>query len=126
MNEIVVAALSTTLWMPVLPPDTPWPFRMRGPALPVITAPPTAVEESVPPDVELAPFNAPRLRPCLSGVVLGLAPNERLAVRSGPGVEFPQINEFYPGQAVEVCARVGNWFLTPYGWASGQFVGVGE
>lgn len=56
--------------------------------------------------VQATPSPVPQCQPALT---FGLAPNEALAVRMGPGVEFPQVAIIAPGYPVDVCGTVENW-----------------
>lgn len=58
--------------------------------------------------VQVAPAPPP-VPQCQPAVTLGLAPWEALAVRMGPGVEFPQVAMVAPGYPVDVCGQEGNW-----------------
>jgi uncharacterized protein YraI len=69
------------------------------------------------------------------------AGNGFLAVRTGPGTQYPQIGELYLGDEIAVWARNGNWYQVqcmsgrcvnplwgqpnPNGWVSGRYLSVG-
>ena len=67
---------------------------------------------------------------CGLSVVVGLNPGGDgfLAVRSGPGTEYRQIDELHNGDLVRTCAIHGQWIGIYYGeprlrgWAHGNWL----
>jgi Caspase domain/Bacterial SH3 domain len=62
-----------------------------------------------------------------SGRVRGLPPDDNfLAVRTGPGTGFQEIDRIFNGDAVSICSRQGKWFRVKYGggagWVFGKFI----
>lgn len=67
--------------------------------------PPAGIEESAP-----LPSPPPL---CRAAVVSGLVVGpwiELLAVRTGPGIEYPVLDRLGNGYPLQVCAREGEWF----------------
>ncbi|TCP22718.1 SH3 domain-containing protein [Rhodovulum adriaticum] len=85
-----------------------------------------------------------------TGHVVGVKPithynhaagNGFLAVRTGPGTNFPQLGELYLGDEFWVVDRQGKWFLVdcmtgrcrdplwgaanPMGWVYGSYISIG-
>ena len=68
---------------------------------------------------------------CGGAQVMGLNPNGDgfLAVRTGPGTGYRQIDSLFNGQRVGTCARSGNWYGVIYGsplrkgWVHGNWLG---
>ncbi|NKX43287.1 SH3 domain-containing protein [Roseicyclus persicicus] len=85
-----------------------------------------------------------------TGHVVGVRPlsqynhaagNGFLAVRTGPGTQYPQLGELYLGDEIAVWAREGGWYQVqcmsgrclnplwgqpnPNGWVSGRYLSVG-
>ena len=55
---------------------------------------------------------------CGTGIVEGLDPNGDgfLAVRTGPGTEYSQVNSVFNGDYVAICDSSGDWFGIVYGY----------
>ena len=76
-----------------------------------------------PPDAQAACFGAAE--------VMGLDPNGDgfLAVRTGPGSNYPMIGQVHNGDRVGVYARRGDWHAISFGpdnrlgWAHGNWLG---
>jgi Caspase domain/Bacterial SH3 domain len=61
------------------------------------------------------------------GRVTGLPENDNfLAVRSGPGTGFQEVDRIFNGDTVSICSRQGKWLRVKYGggsgWVSGKYV----
>jgi hypothetical protein len=52
-----------------------------------------------------------------AGVISGLSPRGDgfLSVRSGPGVNYAEMDRLYNGNAVQICDRRGGWMAVVYG-----------
>ncbi|EYD71533.1 hypothetical protein Rumeso_04934 [Rubellimicrobium mesophilum DSM 19309] len=68
---------------------------------------------------------------CATSTVSGLDPNgdNFLAVRSGPGTQYPKIDELHAGDVVQTCDGQGNWVGVYYpdlngrsGWVHGSYL----
>ncbi len=62
-----------------------------------------------------------------AGRVRGLPVNDNfLAVRTGPGTGFQEIDRLFNGDNVSICSRQGKWFRVKYGsgsgWVFGKFI----
>ena len=81
-------------------------------------------------DVDFEIFEDDQAGGCAGGVVAGLNPSGDgfLAVRSGPGTEYRQIDELYNGDMVRTCATQGPWVGVYYGkprlrgWVHGNWL----
>ena len=96
----------------VTPPPAPPPAP-----LPVLMPPPNPLPPPgpVPPPEEYTAAPAqPARPPCAAAVVDGLRAGphgiEGLALREGPGVQFPIITHLFNGHPLTVCDREGRWF----------------
>jgi hypothetical protein len=60
-----------------------------------------------------------------TGRVRGLDPNgdNFLAVRTGPGTGFQEIDRIFTGDKVSICSRQGKWYRVKYGGGSGWVYG---
>jgi Caspase domain/Bacterial SH3 domain len=62
------------------------------------------------------------------GRVRGLDPNgdNFLAVRTGPGTGFQEIDRIFTGDKVSICSRQGKWYRVKYGggagWVYGRYI----
>lgn len=81
-------------------------------------------------DVEFEIFEDDQAAGCAGSVVAGLNPSGDgfLAVRSGPGTDYRQIDELYNGDMVRTCAMQGPWIGVYYGdprlrgWVHGNWL----
>jgi uncharacterized protein YgiM (DUF1202 family) len=81
-------------------------------------------------DVEFTIVEDDQAAGCLASTVAGLDPNGDgfLAVRTGPGTNYPKIDEIHNGDVVRTCARSGQWVGIYYGeprrrgWAHGNWL----
>lgn len=81
-------------------------------------------------DVEFAIPADGQAAGCAGSLVAGLDPQGDgfLAVRSGPGTGYRQIDALYNGNAVRTCARSGKWIGVYYGsprrkgWVHGNWL----
>lgn len=85
--------------------------------------------------IQLAPDDG-QAAVCASSVVAGLDPNGDgfLAVRAGPGTNYPKIGELHEGDVVNTCDARGPWIgillsypkpgqpLGPGGWVHGRWL----
>jgi hypothetical protein len=51
---------------------------------------------------------------CAAGGMVKLNHNGFLSVRSGPGVEFYEVDRVYDGQSLRICQETGQWFGVVY------------
>jgi uncharacterized protein YraI len=68
-------------------------------------------------DVDFAISEDAQAAACAGSIVSGLDPNGDgfLAVRTGPGSNYPKIGDLHNGDTVRTCARNGRWVGVYYG-----------
>ena len=56
----------------------------------------------------------------------GVITHDDVNIRTGPATTFKSLYTFKTGDAVEVLARVGNWYYTPDGWVNMNYVQLND
>ena len=56
----------------------------------------------------------------------GVITHDDVNIRTGPATTFKSLYTFKTGDAVEVLARVGNWYYTPDGWVNMNYVELND